>query len=142
MVRTKEEADHSLPYLIAVAVLDDRVMPEQYKPDRIRSHDVQELLKKILVRPSEAFSLRFPDEMPCRIIVSLSDRRVLIKDKQDYEGIHTNPMRWETVVQKFERLSGPYTDRSLRLKIVDAVADLDSIQIAYLVSLLSKVQAP
>ncbi|MCC7212482.1 MAG: MmgE/PrpD family protein [Candidatus Brocadia sp.] len=142
MVRTKEEADHSLPYLIAVAVLDGRVMPEQYKPDRIRSHDVQELLKKILVKPSEAFSLRFPAEIPCRITVSLSDCRVLIKGKKDYEGFRTNPMQWETVVQKFEKLSGPYTDRSLRLKIVDAVADLDSIQISCLLGLLAKVQIP
>lgn len=142
MVRTKEEADHSLPYLIAVAVLDNGVMPEQYKPDRIRRHDVQRLLKKILIRPSEAYSLRFPVEMPCRITVLLSDDRVLIKEKQDYEGFHTNPMQWETIVQKFERLSEPYTAASLRLKIVDAVADMDSIQIAYLVSLLEKVQVP
>ncbi len=142
IVRTKEEADHSLPYLIAVAILDDRVMPEQYKPDRIWRHDVQELLKKILVRPSEAYSLRFPDEMPCRIIVSLSGSRVLIKEKQDYEGFHTNPMQWETIVQKFERLSGPYTDASLRRKIVDAVADMESIQISYLLGLLAKVQIP
>lgn len=142
IVRTKEEADHSLPYMIAVAMLDDRVMPEQYKPERIQRQDVQGLLKKILVRPSEAYSQRFPNEMPCRITVSLSDDRVLVKEKRDYEGFHTRPMRWETVVQKFERLSGPYTDASLRLKIVDAVADMDSIQISYILRLLAKVQVP
>ena len=32
VVRTKEEADHSLPYIVAVAILDDQVMPEQYLP--------------------------------------------------------------------------------------------------------------
>lgn len=142
IVRTKEEADHSLPYMIAVAMLDGRVMPEQYKQDRIQRQDVQGLLRKILVRPSEAYSRRFPNEMPCRITVSLSDDRVLVKEKHDYEGFHTHPMRWETIVQKFERLSGPYTNASLRIKIVDAVADMDSIQIAYLVRLLSKVQVP
>lgn len=142
VVRTKEEADHSLPYMIAVAMLDDRVMPEQYRQERIQRHDVQGLLKKISVRPLEAYSKRFPNEMPCRITVSLNDNRVLIKEKQDYEGFHTHPMRWETVVQKFERLSQPYTDAPLRLKIVDAVADMDSIQIAYLIRLLAKVQVP
>jgi len=30
IVRTKEDADHSLPYLIAVALLDGQVQPEQY----------------------------------------------------------------------------------------------------------------
>lgn len=142
IVRTKEEADHSLPYMIAVAMLDDRVMPEQYKPERIQRHDVQELLKKVSVRPSEAYSQLFPNAMPCRITVSLSDNLALVKEKLDYEGFHTRPMRWETVVQKFERVSEPYTDASLRLKIVDAVADLDSIQIAYLMRLLAKVRVP
>ncbi|MEP9411946.1 MAG: MmgE/PrpD family protein [Candidatus Brocadia sp.] len=142
VVRTKEEADHSLPYIVAVAMLDDRVMPEQYRTERIQRHDVQTLLRKILIRPLEAYSKRFPDEMPCRITVTLFDRRVLVKEKLDYEGFHTRPMRWETVVQKFERLSGPYTDASLRLKIVDAVAEMDSIQIAYLMRLLAKVQVP
>ena len=46
IVRTKEEADHSLPYLAAVAILDGQVMPEQYRPDRIRGQDVQTLLEK------------------------------------------------------------------------------------------------
>jgi 2-methylcitrate dehydratase len=80
--------------------------------------------------------------MPCKIKVSLHDNRVLVKEKLDYEGFHTNPMRWETVVQKFERLSGPYTDAALRLKIIDAVADIDSLQIAYIMRLLARVQVP
>jgi 2-methylcitrate dehydratase len=141
-VRTKEEADHSLPYVVAVALLDDRVMPEQYRPERIQHDDVQTLLRKIAVQPLEAYSQRFPDEMPCRIIVTLYNNKALIKEKQDYEGFHTNPMRWETVVQKFERLSKSYTDAPLRLKIIDTVADLDSIQIECLIKLLKKIQVP
>ena len=34
-IATKEEADHSLPYLLAVALLDGQVLPEQYRPERI-----------------------------------------------------------------------------------------------------------
>ena len=50
-VKTKEEADHSLPYIIAVAILDGTVMPNQYVPNRILRHDVQQLLRKITIRP-------------------------------------------------------------------------------------------
>jgi 2-methylcitrate dehydratase MmgE/PrpD-like protein/(2R)-phospho-3-sulfolactate synthase (ComA) len=41
-VRTKEEADHSLPYIIAVALLDGEVLPVQYAPERIQRADVAE----------------------------------------------------------------------------------------------------
>ena len=139
-IRSKEEADHSLPYLVAVAILDGQVMPEQYRTERIARVDVQTLLRKVSVRPCDDFSRRFPAEMPCRITIRLRDRRVLIKDKTDYEGFHTRPMRWETVVGKFEQLATEHTDAALRREMMQAVADLEMIKVADLVALLAKVQ--
>jgi 2-methylcitrate dehydratase len=52
VVETKEQADHSLPYLLAVALLDHDVMPAQFTPERIIKPDVQGLLKKVSVRPN------------------------------------------------------------------------------------------
>src|SRR5580692_6985066 len=43
VIQTKEQADHSLPYLLAVALLDGDVQPAQFKPDRIVKPDVQAL---------------------------------------------------------------------------------------------------
>lgn len=140
IVRTKEEADHSLPYMVAVAVLDGQVMPEQYAPERILQADVQALLRKVVVRPRDEFSRRFPEEMPCRIAVHLADGRVLTKEKKDYEGFFTNPMRWETVVGKFRRLSAPFADRSLQEEIISAVANLEEIQVSELTHLLAQVR--
>jgi len=139
VVRTKEEADHSLPYIVAVAILDDQVMPEQYQPERIERPDVQSLLRKIRVRPSTDYSRRFPEEMPCRVTVALNDGRVLTKEKRDYEGFLSRPMSWETVTRKFERLSAPYADQGLRHEIIEAVANLEAIQVADLTRLLGKV---
>src|SRR5512140_2614652 len=88
-VRTKEEADHSLPYIISAALLDGQVMPPQYFPERIKKKDIQALLRKVKIRPLEEFSRRFPNEMPVRIQVTLKDGSVLVKDKRDYEGFFT-----------------------------------------------------
>jgi MmgE/PrpD C-terminal domain len=43
VIQTKEQADHSLPYLLAVALLDGDVQPAQFKPDRIIKADVCEI---------------------------------------------------------------------------------------------------
>jgi 2-methylcitrate dehydratase len=139
LVRTKEEADHSLAYLVAVALLDGQVMPEQYQPDRIRSQDVQSLLRRVTIKPSADYSGRFPDEMPCRITLTLRDSRRMVKEKRDYEGFRTHPMSWETAVEKFEKLATPYADRSLRQGIIRAVSHLESIQVSDLTELLGKV---
>jgi 2-methylcitrate dehydratase len=140
VIRTKEEADHSLPYIVAVAILDGQVMPEQYEPERIERQDVQSLLRKISVRPSADYSRRFPDEMPCRITVALNDGRILTKEKRDYEGFLSRPMNWGTVTRKFERLSAPYADRELRREIIEAVANLEALQVIHLTRLLGEVQ--
>jgi 2-methylcitrate dehydratase len=59
-VHTKEDADHSLPYLLAVAMLDGDVQPAQLTPSRIAKQDVQSLLRKVTVRPNDSFTARFP----------------------------------------------------------------------------------
>lgn len=139
VVRTKEEADHSLPYMLAVALLDDQVLPAQYVPERIQRTDVQDLLRRVRVRPVAELSARFPDEMPCRLAITLRDGRLLTREQHDYEGFHTRPMRWETVKQKFEQLSAASTTPAWRARTVDAVAHLETRSITELTQLLAQV---
>jgi len=138
-VRTKEQADHSLNYMVAVAVLDGRVMPEQYREERIKSRDVQTLLRKISVAPSNEYSKSFPDEMPCRITVSLLNGDVLTKEISDYEGFHTHPMTWDTALKKFDYLCRDKSDSSLLAEIVHAIQDIDAIRVRDLTQLLSQI---
>jgi 2-methylcitrate dehydratase len=140
-VSTKEEADHSLPYLVSVALLDGQVMPEQYEPHRITRSDVQTLLRQVSVHATEDYSERFPKEMPCRLTVTLRDERALSKELYDYPGFTTQPMTWEAALEKFERLSGPFASAALQSSIVDAVKNLESVQIRELTALLKEVHA-
>lgn len=142
LVRTKEEADHSLPYMVATAIVDGQVMPEQYLPDRIARQVVQVLLRTVVVKPSEAYSGRFPDEMPCRVTIYLRDGRVLTQEGRDYEGFHTRPFTWKTGLEKFNQLSEPYAHASLRREISEVVADLEDIEISRLMELLARIETP
>jgi 2-methylcitrate dehydratase len=136
LVSKKEEADHSLPYLISVALLDGQVMPEQYTEERINRRDVQELLNKVSVHPTDEFSKRFPDEMPCRLTITLRDGRALTREIDDYPGFTTRPMSWEMAFEKFERLTAPYTTVYSRRSIADAVKNLELIPVRDLMRLL------
>src|SRR2546426_7037747 len=138
-VRTKEEADHSLPYIVAVALLDGTVMPEQYRPERIAREDVQRLLRKVVVTPRPEFSARFPNESPCRFHVHLRGGRVVATEKRDYEGFHTRPMSWEAVTRKFDTLAAPYAAAALRKRIATTVRDLENRTVADLMKLLASV---
>jgi 2-methylcitrate dehydratase len=136
-VHTKEEADHSLPYMIAVALIDGEVTPAQYEPKRILKKDVQDLLHKITIRSNQAMSERFPLEMPCRIDIDLNGGRKVTIDKHDYEGFFTRPMPWATVVAKFNILASPFASDAQRAAIVEAVAHLETLNTAHLAAVLN-----
>ena len=141
-ITTKEQADHSLPYILAVAILDGMVMPEQYQTERIQRPDVQELMRRVVVRPNPSYSERFPNEMPCRIVIRLRDGRTLAKEMRDYPGFFTHPLTWDMALSKFERLTERRVDAPERSAIAAAVAGLEDIQVSNLTRMLAAIRLP
>jgi 2-methylcitrate dehydratase len=141
VIRTKEQADHSLPYLLAVALLDGDVQPAQFKPDRIVKPDVQALLRKVSVRPNHEYTEEYPAKMPAKITVRLQDGKVIEHEVQDYPGLASRPFTWEQSVEKFDRLVAGRADKGLSEEIKDAVRSLESIQVRDLMPLLGRVRA-
>jgi 2-methylcitrate dehydratase len=139
VVQTKEQADHNLPYLLAVAMLDGDVMPAQFEPDRIIRADVQQLLKKVSVRPDHEFTELYPAKMPAKITVRLQDGTVIEHEVQDFPGMPSDPFTWEDSVEKFDRLVAGRADESVIREIKDAVRSLESIQVKDLMTLLGLV---
>jgi hypothetical protein len=71
--------------------------------------------------------------------VHLGGGQILRKEKKDYPGFFTSPLPWDAVAEKFHRLADPHGDRVLREGIVNAVANLEQIQISDLARLLGQV---
>lgn len=138
-IRTKEEADHSLPYMVAVALLDGEVVPGQYAPERIAADDVQRLLNLVTVRPDVGYSARFPAEMPSRVDVEYQDGTVLSAEASSYKGFHTDPVEWTDALGKFHRLAARFADEDLRNRIATVVEHLERHPVTDLTGLLSQV---
>ena len=140
-IRSKEQADHSLPYLLAVALLDGQVMPVQFAPERIVRADVQELLGRVEVRPAADLSARFPHEHACRLRLRLADGVTLAAEKSDYHGFVTRPMSWERARQKFERLVAGAVEPGLAAELAETVWALDEFETRDLTATLARAGA-
>ena len=138
--QVKEQADYNLKYLIAAALLDDQVGPAQLQPARIQAPDAQALLARVDVHPDEQFTARYPRELSARITIQTKDQRILMKEQVGYEGGLTNPMSWDRTVEKFQWLSEPFADQDLRMRLIEAVQQLDERPISDLTDLLAEVR--
>src|SRR5512143_86992 len=58
--RSKETADHSLPYVIAAAIVDRQVTPVQFKPEKIMDARIREQLHKVKVVADPEIEKVFP----------------------------------------------------------------------------------
>ena len=142
LVITKEDADHSLPYLVAVALLDGEITPAQYDAARIQRADVQEMLCRVFVRPSARFSRRFPEEMMSRLTVTLRNGRQFSLERRDYPGFNTSPMSWDDVRAKFMMLGSDRASPDALGEIASAVDTLDTLRARDLTRLLARLRAP
>jgi 2-methylcitrate dehydratase len=139
-VHTKEDADHSLPYLLAVALLDGDVQPAQLEPSRIDAADVQDLLRTVAVRPDDGFTARYPDEVPSRVTVRLKDGKSHSHEVKNYPGFPSWPFTWDEIGAKFDNLVAGRVDEALATEIKAAVRSLESIEVKDLMRLLGRVK--
>jgi 2-methylcitrate dehydratase len=140
-IQSKEQADHSLPYLLAVALLDGQMMPAQFAPERILRPDVQELLRRVEVRPAADLTARFPAEHACRLRLRLAGGVTLANEKSDYHGFVTRPMSWERARQKFESLAAHAIEPELSAELAEAVWTLDELETRDLTAILARTGA-
>ncbi|MEJ0103621.1 MAG: MmgE/PrpD family protein [Bacteroidota bacterium] len=139
-VYTKEQADHSLFYLAAVALIDGDVYPGQFEPDRIQKPDVQELLKKVSVRTGfplhkptkiagilDPYTEAYPEKMKAKIEIRLHNGDIFKSEKEDYHGFHTRPFTWGDTIEKFYRLVDGKTEPGTAKKIIEIVKSLDEV---------------
>src|SRR5438270_2026475 len=112
--RTRETADHSLPYCTAVALADGDVTLAQFEPKRFGDPALLDLVAKVKVHRDAALSARYPAGIPNRVTVVLKDGRRLVREVEFPRGHARNPMTDAEVEKTFRSLveTGYCTGRS------------------------------
>jgi 2-methylcitrate dehydratase len=117
-------------------------MPAQFASERLHAPDVQTLLCRVIVRPRGDYTARFPEAMPSRVTVTLTDGRIFTHALSDYPGFGTRPQTWEDAMEKFTTLAASEFAETVLAEIASAVHDLEHITVAELTRLLGYIAAP
>jgi 2-methylcitrate dehydratase len=123
--RTKETADHSLPYVIAAAIAERQVTPLQFSTEKIMDPMIRAQLNKIVVIADPEIEKVFPALQRVVVTITTTDRREL-RHQLDYpKGDPRNPLTDKEVEEKFESLAAPVLTAGARRKAIDAIWALE-----------------
>jgi 2-methylcitrate dehydratase len=124
--RSRETADHSLPYCTVVALVDGRVTAEQFTPERLNDPLIRELLSRTTVVEDQLLTAGYPAGIPNRVTVTLEDGRVLVRELVHPPGHEKNPLTDDQLAAKFHALADPIVGRTAARTVRDRVAHLEA----------------
>lgn len=122
---TKETADHSLPYVIAAALVERQVTPVQFTMEKIMDPTIRAQLKKVEVVADPEIEKVFPALQRVVVNISTADGAMYSK-KLDYpKGDPRNPLSDQEIEEKFSALAEGVLSNKAQKRLVDAIWDLE-----------------
>ncbi len=101
---TRETADHSLPYITAVALLDGTVTQRSFDSDRLSHPMIREWLgERMSLEEKAELSAGYPEGIPNRIAIRTSDGKCIERTVAYPRGHAKNPMTDDEVTAKFRQ---------------------------------------
>jgi 2-methylcitrate dehydratase len=99
--QTRDAADHSMPFIVARALLDGSITIDSYSPAAIQDPRLQLLMAKVRVNEDKALTAMFPAKTPNRLTIRFKDGRVLERQVDDLPGFAGRMMSRYEVEEKF-----------------------------------------
>jgi 2-methylcitrate dehydratase len=123
---TKETADHSLPYMVGMALLKGKVDNSTYSRRNISDRKTLDFLKKISVREDAALTAMYPGHIANRVTLKLENGETISQQVDDPKGHPNNPMSREEVEAKFRSVTSKYIGEVQASRILEFVWNLES----------------
>jgi 2-methylcitrate dehydratase len=128
--KTRETADHSLPYCTAVALADGDVTAAQFDDAHLANSALLDLVAKVKLHRDAAQSARYPAGIPNRLTITLADGKQLVKEVEFPRGHARNPMTDAEVESKFLRMAEPKYGAARCKQVLAACWKLESLKSA------------
>src|SRR5215831_14101802 len=122
---TKETADHSLPYVIAAALVDRQVTPAQFESPKIMDPAIRAQLRKVEVIADPEIEKVFPALQRVIVNITTSDGRTLSKQLDYPKGDPRNPLSDQEIEEKFAALAEGVLSAKAQKKLKDAIWNLE-----------------
>ena len=125
--KTKETADHSLPYVIAAAVADGAVLPSSFSDEKLRDARILGLLAKINVIADPDIDALFPKIKRARVSITTLEGNTHTAQVDYAKGSPQNPLSDEELIAKFRANAEGIVSKKRQDEIIAATWGFDEI---------------
>jgi 2-methylcitrate dehydratase len=124
---TKETADHSLPYIVAMALIEGKIDNSSYAPKKFKDPKTMDFLKKVTVVEDKDLTAVYPEAVANRVTVTLSSGKVISKQVNYHKGHPKNPMSDHDVEKKFRTLTKRHLSENEAKRVLDLLWNLERV---------------
>lgn len=125
---TRETADHSFPYCVAVALLDGAVTLRSFDEKRLADPVLRDLMQKVRVVEQPDFIGRYPQAMPTRITVRTASGKDYVRQVDHPLGHPRRPMSDRDVEDKFRTLARGKLSRAQVSRVIELIWHLEMVK--------------
>jgi 2-methylcitrate dehydratase len=123
--RSREAADHSLPFLIAMTLIDGTFGLSQFGGERWNDPQVRALMARLDMTTDADLARRAGETYPCALHATGNDGRRYDVEMLAPPGFSPNGPERATVLEKFTRITTGHLAPVARERIVETVMGLD-----------------
>ena len=124
---SRETADHSLPYCMAVAMVDKKITTDSFSDEKLNDPRIYEVIDKIIGEPSQEFEKMFPAKQPSRVVVTTNDGRMFEEYLEYPKGDPREPMTTDDLENKFNSLAGDKFDASAKKQLKETIFNCEEM---------------
>jgi 2-methylcitrate dehydratase PrpD len=120
------DAQFSMPFGAAVALLKGNAFLNQYSPENVASEEIREVMKRVHCVRDESIEKDFPRKWPARVTIFTTDGRTCQCRLEHPKGDPENPLSWDEIIAKFNSLAGDVFERRENDEIVARVRSIET----------------
>ena len=133
--KTKETADHSMPYLIAYSLLYGEPTPDSYSTRYLEDSKILAIIDKMSFTVTDKFNRMYPEFLPVKITVE-TDKQTFTEELDVPKGHHRKPYSWDDLIIKGKKVM---SERSA-LEITNIAKRFDRSDMAELLEVVRNVR--
>ena len=125
--KSRETADHSLPYCLAAAIVDKKITTQSFSDEKLNDPRIFEVIDKIKGEPSIEFEKMFPAKQPSKVVIKTKDGKEYSEYMEYPKGDPREPMTIEDLDNKFSALSSDLFGEEKHKEIKNVIFSCEEI---------------